>query len=80
MSILKKLLHKCSYQLGGNKVNKVNTTSTFPILPPLPKTTDKPEDYKPEDFIPIKNNNILKPAAQYKRVNKKDNNVSPRFF
>ena len=52
MSILKKLLHKCSYQFGGNKVNKVNTTSTFPILPPLPKTTDKPEDYKPEDFIP----------------------------
>ena len=52
MSILKKLLHKCSYQLGGKKVNKVNTTSTFPILPPLPKTTDKPEDYKPEDFIP----------------------------
>ena len=49
MSILKKLLHKCSYQLGGNKVNKVNTTS-----------------------IPIKNNNSLKPATQYKRVNKKD--------
>ena len=57
MSILKKLLHKCSYQLGGKKVNKVNTTS-----------------------IPIKNNNILKPATQYKRVRKKDNNVSPRFF
>ena len=57
MSILKKLLHKCSYQLGGNKVNKVNTTS-----------------------IPIKNNNSLKPATQYKRVKKKDNNVSPRFF
>jgi len=30
--------------------------------------------------IPIKNNNILKPTTQYKRVGKKDNNVSPRFF
>lgn len=91
MSILKKLLHKCSYQLGGKKVN---TTSTFPILPLLPKTTDKPEDYKPETYtkmkpsvkgnirrgIPIKNNNILKPAHQYKRVKIKDNNISPRYF
>ena len=51
MSILKKLLHKCSYQLGGKKVN---TTSTFPILPPLPKTTDKPEDYKPETYTKMK--------------------------
>ena len=51
MSILKKLLHKCSYQVGGKKVN---TTSTFPILPPLPKTTDKPEDYKPETYTKMK--------------------------
>lgn len=51
MSILKKLLHKCSYQLGGKKVN---TTSTFPILPLLPKTTDKPEDYKPETYTKMK--------------------------
>ena len=54
MSILKKLLHKCSYQLGGKKVNKVNTTSTFPILPPLPKTTDKPEDYVSETITKMK--------------------------
>lgn len=158
MSILKKLLHKCSYQLGGKKVT---TTSTSPISPVLPKTTDKSEDFIPnvkmqpyvkgniKDFImpipnakpsngkplfvplpnadpnekpvmqllpkkygkdelpviygqfmnvkdyderniltqeairrgiPIKNNNILKPTTQYKRVGKKDNNVSPRFF
>jgi hypothetical protein len=44
MSILKKLLHKCSYQLGGKKVT---TTSTSPISPVLPKTTDKSEDFIP---------------------------------
>ena len=50
MSILKKLLHKCSYQLGGKKAN---TTITSPILPPLLKT-DKPEDYKPETYTKMK--------------------------
>lgn len=75
MSILKKLLHKCSYQLGGKKVGK--------FYPDLVEDDNERNMLTQEAIrrdIPIKNNNSLKPTTQYKRVNKKDNNVSPRFF
>ena len=94
MSILKKLLHKCSYQLGGMKTNKVNTTSTFPILPQLPnanpneklKWDDLVNRYKPSgtstiygQFMNYKTGNVKKTYDDIlKRISNTPINISPK--